>query len=228
MLVNGDNLFIPFHFIPSLSLGDYSGGSSEVTTSQEPSSSTFYSSLSEFVPPSGGGGGGGGGGVEPDAVEGAEESGSRADVNKLHAFKKLMESQQKAHGQQHGRRYQLLKINMAISVLYARKVLAALLAHWPFKHDKERAITAELLSCKDEQQIPCVLDLLQKSQPLESFRKVVKNVIQMCHPKCLLPMAITACHFMEEITFLELTRESEHNYAATSQVEEKVRPFSSG
>ena len=86
-------------------------------------------------------------------------------------------------------------------------------------------ITAELLSCKDEQQIPCVLDLLQKSQPSESFKKVVKNVIQMCHPKCLLPMAITACHFMEEITFHEVTRESEHNYAATSQVEEKVKSF---
>jgi hypothetical protein len=67
---------------------------------------------------------------------------------------------------------------MAIAILYARKVLAALLAHWPFKN-KERLITAELLSCKDDQQIPCVLDLLQKSQPSESFRKVGRSRRQM-------------------------------------------------
>ena len=160
--------------------------------------------------------------------EGVDETprDKQTEVTKLHDFKKLIEAQkQQQHqqgAQQHGKRHHLLKINMAISVLYSRKVLAALLAHWPFKNDKNRMITAELLSCKDEQQIPCVLDLLQKSQPSESFKKVVKNVIQMCHPKCLLPMAITACHFMEEITFHEITRESEHNYAATSQVEEKV------
>ena len=154
----------------------------------------------------------------------------QAEVAKLHEFMKIFEAQkQQASGgqpQQHGgggsKRNLLLQINMAISVLYSRQVLAALLAHWPFRNDKDRMITAELLSCKDEQQIPCVLDLLQKSQPSESFKKVVKNVIQMCHPKCLLPMAITACHFMEEITFHELTKESEHCYAATSQVEEKV------
>ena len=202
----------------------------------------------------------GNGDLDDDVVDRASDK--RADVAKLYAFRKHLEAQQQRQQQQQSggavasgsggqrgqsRRHQLLKINMAVSVLYARKVLAALLAHWPFPHDGDekeeeeeeekerlrlgrrrrrhhyhRAITAELLSCKDEQQIPCVLDLLQKSQPSESFRKVVKNVIRMCHPKCLLPMAITACHFMEEITFHSVTKESEHGYQSTSQVEEKV------
>ena len=58
---------------------------------------------------------------------------------------------------------------MAMSVLYARQVLTSLLAHWPpYGH----VINSHLLGCKEVQQIPCVLDLLNKTGSRENFQKV--------------------------------------------------------
>ena len=57
-----------------------------------------------------------------------------------------------------------------MSVLYARQVLTSLLAHWPmYGH----VINSNLLGCKEVQQIPCVLDLLNKTGSKENFQKVM-------------------------------------------------------
>ena len=62
---------------------------------------------------------------------------------------------------------------MAISVLYARQVLTALLADWP---NTGYNITAELIGCKETAHIPFVLDLLNTPDTKESFQKVWYNL----------------------------------------------------
>ena len=58
---------------------------------------------------------------------------------------------------------------MAMSVLYARQVLTALLADWP---STGHVITAELIGCKKSAHVPFVLDLLNTPEASESFQKV--------------------------------------------------------
>jgi len=61
------------------------------------------------------------------------------------------------------------QVNMAMSVLYARQVLTALLADWP---SAGHVITAELIGCKEIAHVPFVLDLLNTPEASESFQKV--------------------------------------------------------
>jgi hypothetical protein len=63
----------------------------------------------------------------------------------------------------------ITKVNMAMCVLYARKLLTTLMAHWP---EGGQVISASMLGCKDVQQIPCVLELLNKSDTDENFQIV--------------------------------------------------------
>ena len=57
-------------------------------------------------------------------------------------------------------REQLLKTQQAIVVLYARHVLASLLAHWP--HPPHPRISTSFLGNIDIMQLFCLLDLLMK------------------------------------------------------------------
>lgn len=68
-----------------------------------------------------------------------------------------------------GSRDYLYKVNMAMSVLYARQLLTSLLAYWP---DSGHVISDGLLGCQNIQQIPCVIDLLNKIDNKDDFQKV--------------------------------------------------------
>ena len=81
----------------------------------------------------------------------------------------LLKVELEKHGKTGTREY-LAKVNMAMAVLYARQVLTSLLGHWP---DYGHVINSKLLGCKEIQQIPCVLDLLNKTESRENFHKVI-------------------------------------------------------
>jgi hypothetical protein len=80
----------------------------------------------------------------------------------------LLKQELEKHGKVGSRDY-LTKVNTAMAVLHARQVLTTLLVHWP---ETGQVITAGLLGCQDVHQIPCVLDLLNKSESPERFQKV--------------------------------------------------------
>ncbi|XP_013398348.1 zinc finger ZZ-type and EF-hand domain-containing protein 1-like [Lingula anatina] len=130
----------------------------------------------------------------------------------------LLKKELEVQGKTGSREY-LKKVNLAMSILWARKVLLSLLADWP---QLEYPITSDLLGCRSNAQIPCVLDLLNRSECKQTFRKVVNNVIQHCESSCLPPIASTACQFMEEVTMATNVRQSEHPYEGTKTVEEKI------
>ncbi|XP_011420402.3 zinc finger ZZ-type and EF-hand domain-containing protein 1 isoform X2 [Magallana gigas] len=131
----------------------------------------------------------------------------------------LLKQELEKHGRTPCRDY-ILKVNLAMSVLYARQLLASLLAQWP---DQGPVITAELLGCKDPQQIPCVLDLLNKSECRSRFHSVVEKVMLYCEPKSLVPIAKTAGQFMEEVTLSSILKESDHHYKESSACKDSVR-----
>lgn len=58
---------------------------------------------------------------------------------------------------------------MAIAVLYARQVLASVLADWP---EQGHTISADLLGCKEISHVPFVLDLLNRVETKDMFQKV--------------------------------------------------------
>lgn len=80
----------------------------------------------------------------------------------------LLKRELEKHGKSGSRDY-LIKVNTAMSVLYARQVLISLFGHWP---ETGHLINADLLGCKEVQQIPCVLDLLNKTESRDGFQKV--------------------------------------------------------
>ena len=80
----------------------------------------------------------------------------------------LLKVELEKHGKSGNREY-LTKVNMAMAILYARQVLTSLLAYWP---EYGPVINSKLLGCKEIQQIPCVLDLLNKTESRENFHKV--------------------------------------------------------
>lgn len=87
----------------------------------------------------------------------------------------LLKQELEKHGKSGSTDY-LHKVNLAMSVMYARQVLTSLLAQWP---DTGHVISAQLLGCKDVQQIPCVLDLLNKAESRECFQQVVYGPITL-------------------------------------------------
>ncbi|XP_071105472.1 zinc finger ZZ-type and EF-hand domain-containing protein 1-like isoform X1 [Haliotis cracherodii] len=127
----------------------------------------------------------------------------------------LLKKELEKHGRVGSREY-LAKVNMAMGILYARHLLTGLLAYWP---EYGHVINASLLGCKEVQQIPCVLDLLYKTDNRNCFKKVVQKVIQHCDKSSLVPIAYTACQFMEEVTLSAVARESDHNYKLENKEE---------
>ena len=61
-----------------------------------------------------------------------------------------------------------------MAILYARHLLTGLLASWP---EDGHPINAILLGCKEVQQIPCVLDLLYKTDSHDCFEKVSPQIV---------------------------------------------------
>ncbi|XP_071131694.1 zinc finger ZZ-type and EF-hand domain-containing protein 1-like [Mytilus edulis] len=115
----------------------------------------------------------------------------------------LLKKELEKQGKSSSREY-LYKVNMAMAVLYARQVLRKLLAHWP---ESAPAITAELLGCKQVHDIPCILDLLNRSETKDVFQTVVQKVIKYSDKESLIPIACTAAQFMEEITMSSLIKQ---------------------
>ncbi|PVD39043.1 hypothetical protein C0Q70_01670 [Pomacea canaliculata] len=135
----------------------------------------------------------------------------------------LLKKELQKHGRFASRDY-LARINMAMAVLYARHVLTGLLAHWP---QDGPVINATLLGCREVAHMPCVLDLLYKSENKEFFCRVVQKVILHCDPNSLIPIAYTASQFMEEVTMSAVVRESTHNYTSGHPVEKIQLPGAS-
>ncbi|KAL3875978.1 hypothetical protein ACJMK2_033871 [Sinanodonta woodiana] len=131
----------------------------------------------------------------------------------------LLKKELEKHGKTGTREY-LCKVNMAMSVLYARQVLTSLLAHWP---ETGHVINSNLLGCKEVQQIPCVLDLLNKTDSRENFQKVVHNTVKHCDTESLITIARTACQFMEEVTLSAVTHESTHDYKVEGHSLQKIQ-----
>lgn len=71
---------------------------------------------------------------------------------------KLLKQQLEACKNGMSRKY-LYKVNLALTILYARHLLAEVLAAWPVDSDAIM-ISGKLLGCSDDSEIACVLDLL--------------------------------------------------------------------
>ena len=52
--------------------------------------------------------------------------------------------------------------------------------------------------------------------------QVVEKVVSHCDAGCIVPIASTACQFMEEMGPSSVTHESSHNYPNNHTFEEKV------
>ena len=138
-------------------------------------------------------------------------------------------------------REQLLKTQQAIVVLYARHVLASLLAHWP--HPPHPRISTSSLGNMDIMQLFCLLDLLMK--PLKhkacsdvSFHgnsnksanqiarcpglasQLLGSLVQCCEPTELVSLALTAVQCMRKVSIGMERRQFSH--PADKPLEEKV------
>ncbi|XP_070581023.1 zinc finger ZZ-type and EF-hand domain-containing protein 1-like [Ptychodera flava] len=130
----------------------------------------------------------------------------------------LLRKELETHGKSGSRNY-LFKVNTAISIMYARHVLSAVLAEWPGDNYE---ISCQSLGCIEHTQLVSAIDLLQRAEDKGSFFKVVHNAVQYCKPELLAPLSIAACHFMEEVNLCTETRESEHSYKNNASMQDKV------
>ncbi|XP_022784131.1 zinc finger ZZ-type and EF-hand domain-containing protein 1-like [Stylophora pistillata] len=112
----------------------------------------------------------------------------------------------------------LTKVNLALSVIYSRHLIAILLGQWPQGH----LITSELMDNSDEVQFIGLLDILQRLESKELFEKVVSSVVRCGDPKLVHPLSLAAAHCMGEVTLSTETRESEHKYPNDTRDEGKV------
>ncbi|XP_051891309.1 LOW QUALITY PROTEIN: zinc finger ZZ-type and EF-hand domain-containing protein 1 [Pristis pectinata] len=112
----------------------------------------------------------------------------------------------------------LYKVNEAISILYARHVLASLLANWP----SGVAITEEVLGLSCPSHMAYILDLLMQLEEKPLWEKILQRVLLGCSENILGSLAVTACQFMEEPGMDVQIRESKHPYDNNTTIEDKV------
>ena len=67
------------------------------------------------------------------------------------------------------------QINLALSVIYSRHLIARLLGSWPEGH----MITSEVLDNSDEVQLIGLLDILQRLESKERFEQVANSIKEM-------------------------------------------------
>ncbi|XP_068674922.1 zinc finger ZZ-type and EF-hand domain-containing protein 1-like [Montipora foliosa] len=113
----------------------------------------------------------------------------------------------------------LNKVNLALSVIYSRHLLAILLGNW----SNSGMITSEMMDSCDEVQLIGLLDILQRLEGKELFEKVVSSVVRRGDPKLVQPLSLAAAHCMGEVTLSTETRESPHNYPNDHVDKGKVR-----
>ncbi|XP_042298804.1 zinc finger ZZ-type and EF-hand domain-containing protein 1-like isoform X2 [Sceloporus undulatus] len=112
----------------------------------------------------------------------------------------------------------LYRINEATAVLYARHVLALLLAEWP----DDVAISEEMLELSGPAHMTYILDMLLQLEEKQLCEKILLKVLRGCNESMLATMALTACQFMEEPGMAVQTRESKHPYNNNTNFEDKV------
>ncbi|XP_047665094.1 zinc finger ZZ-type and EF-hand domain-containing protein 1 isoform X2 [Tachysurus fulvidraco] len=115
-------------------------------------------------------------------------------------------------------RHYLFRVNEAISILYARHVLALLLAHWP---DSD-PISEEDLELSGASHMAHILDMLMQLEEKPLWEKILQKVIKGCSQSMLDSLSLTACQFMEEPVMAMQVRESKHPYDNNTNFEDKV------
>nr|XP_046267619.1 zinc finger ZZ-type and EF-hand domain-containing protein 1 [Scatophagus argus] len=115
-------------------------------------------------------------------------------------------------------RQYLVKVNQAIATLYARHVLALLLAEWP----AEAALSEEALDLNGASHMAYILDMLMQLEEKPLWEKILQRVLKGCSESMLCSLSLTACQFMEEPGMVGQVRESKHPYDNNTNFEDKV------
>ncbi|XP_028937724.1 zinc finger ZZ-type and EF-hand domain-containing protein 1 isoform X1 [Ornithorhynchus anatinus] len=112
----------------------------------------------------------------------------------------------------------LYRVNEATAVLYARHVLASLLADWP----DHVPLGEETLDLSGAAHMTYILDTLMQLEEKQLWEKILRKVLRVCDTSMLGTMALTACQFMEEPGMAVQVRESKHPYNNNTNFEDKV------
>ncbi|XP_056313919.1 zinc finger ZZ-type and EF-hand domain-containing protein 1 [Danio aesculapii] len=115
-------------------------------------------------------------------------------------------------------RQYLFKVNEAIAILYARHVLATLLANWP----SDTPIREEDLELSGASHMAYILDMLMQLEERPMWEKILQKVLRGCSQSMLGNLSLTACQFMEEPGMAVQVRESKHPYDNNTNFEDKV------
>ncbi|XP_034149248.1 LOW QUALITY PROTEIN: zinc finger ZZ-type and EF-hand domain-containing protein 1 [Esox lucius] len=116
-------------------------------------------------------------------------------------------------------RQYLVKVNQAIATLYARHVLASLLAEWP----QGMALSEEALELTGASHMAYILDMLMQLEERPLWERILQKVLVGCSQSMLGSLSLTACQFMEEPGMAVQARESKHPYDNNTNFEDKVQ-----
>ncbi|EHB05788.1 Zinc finger ZZ-type and EF-hand domain-containing protein 1 [Heterocephalus glaber] len=112
----------------------------------------------------------------------------------------------------------LFRVNEATAVLYARHVLASLLAEWP----EHMTVSEDILELSGPAHMTYILDMFMQLEEKHQWEKILQKVLQGCRENMLGTMALAACQFMEEPGMEVQVRESKHPYNNNTSFEDKV------
>ncbi|PNI37428.1 ZZEF1 isoform 3 [Pan troglodytes] len=112
----------------------------------------------------------------------------------------------------------LFRVNEATAVLYARHVLASLLAEWP----SHVPVSEDILELSGPAHMTYILDMFMQLEEKHEWEKILQKVLQGCREDMLGSMALAACQFMEEPGMEVQVRESKHPYNNNTNFEDKV------
>ncbi|XP_038392311.1 zinc finger ZZ-type and EF-hand domain-containing protein 1 isoform X1 [Canis lupus familiaris] len=112
----------------------------------------------------------------------------------------------------------LFRVNEATAVLYARHVLASLLAEWP----GHVPVSEDTLDLSGPAHMTYILDMFMQLEEKHQWEKILRKVLQGCRGSMLGTMALAACQFMEEPGMEVQVRESKHPYNNNTSFEDKV------
>ncbi|KAM5273501.1 zinc finger ZZ-type and EF-hand domain-containing protein 1 [Ctenodactylus gundi] len=112
----------------------------------------------------------------------------------------------------------LFRVNEATAVLYARHVLASLLAEWP----EQVPVSEDVLELSGPAHMTYILDMIMQLEEKHQWEKILRKVLQGCRENMLGTMALAACQFMEEPGMEVQVRESKHPYNNNTSFEDKV------
>ncbi|XP_066513503.1 zinc finger ZZ-type and EF-hand domain-containing protein 1 [Hoplias malabaricus] len=115
-------------------------------------------------------------------------------------------------------RQYLFKVNEAIAILYARHVLASLLADWP----SDAPIREEDLELSGASHMAYILDMLMQLEEKALWERILQKVLKGCSQCMLGSLSLTTCQFMEEPGMAVQVRESKHPYENNTNFEDKV------